>query len=208
MKHFLVFIVIVSLSSINCNSQTYYGFKVGANLSNIYGDNSFSGIKPAMHVGAVAEIALSDFFSLQPELLYSMQGSQTGSYQNNDNPELPYYMEDVKTGSFKNNNHYVILPIMVRYFVTDMISIDAGPQVGYLLFAKKSDGKYEWTDTKDSMNTFDYGINLGASYEFDNGMNVNLRYSYGLANIYKTENDITLKGNNAVAQISLGYKFY
>ena len=186
----IFFITILYLISSNISAQTYYGFKVGANISNISGDNPYDGIKGAMHVGAVAEITVSDLFSVQPELLYSMQGSQ-----------------DKDDSSLKNNNHYITLPIMVKYFINETISIDAGPQIGYLLFAQKSNGWEEWTDIKDQLNAFDYGFNIGASYEMDNGMNINIRYNYNFANIYKS-NDFDLKANNTVIQISLGYKFY
>ena len=65
----ITLIVIFTLLSNNIHSQTYFGLKVGANVSNIYGDNPIAGLKPAMHFGAVAEISISDFFSIQPELL-------------------------------------------------------------------------------------------------------------------------------------------
>ena len=186
----ITFILTVLLFSYNLNAQVYYGFKVGANISNISGDNLYDGMKPAMHVGALAEITVSDSFSIQPELLYSMQGSQ-----------------DSDDSNLKNNNHYITLPVMVKYFINETISIDAGPQVGYLVFAKASNGWQEWLDNKDQLNTFDYGFNIGASYEMDNGMNINIRYNYNFANIYKS-NDLDLKANNTVIQISLGYKFY
>lgn len=186
----IIFILSVFLFSYNLNAQVYYGFKVGANISNISGDNVYNGMKGAMHVGAVAEIAVSDLFSIQPELLYSMQGSQ-----------------DSDDSSFKNNNHYITVPVMIKYFINETMSIDAGPQIGYLVFAKTSNGWEEWVDTKDQLNAFDYGFNIGASYEMDNGMNINIRYNYNFANIYKS-NDFDLKANNTVIQISLGYKFY
>ena len=209
MKKFILLIAIII--GVNVNAQTYFGFKVGANISDIYGDNSLSGMKASMHVGAVAEIQVSDLFSIQPELLYSMQGSQK-KYSREEilatDPDLIASDYKENNNILKNNNHYITLPIMVKYFITDFISIDAGPQISYLVFAKTSNGWQEWTDTKAHYNAFDYGINLGASYEMDNGMNMNIRYSYGLANIYKSIDNISLKGNNATIQVSLGYKFY
>ena len=206
--YLILAIITFSFSNINTNAQTYFGFKVGANLANINGDNTLKGIKPAMHVGGIAEIIMSDFISIQPELLYSMQGSQKKmnleEYKIGIGERPRPQDEDIDV-SIKNNNHYIILPIMVRYFVTETISIDAGPQLGYLLFAKTSNGSQEWTDNKKFYNTFDYGFNLGGSYEFDNGMNINIRYNYGFAKVFKTDG---LKSNNSNIQISLGYKFY
>ncbi len=187
----LIFSILILCVSNYATAQIYYGFKIGANISNISGDNPYSGMKPAMHAGAIVEITISDLFSVQPELLYSMQGSQ--------------HKDDA---SLKNNNHYITLPVMVKYFINETISIDAGPQIGYLLFAKQSNGWEEWIDTKDQLNALDYGFNLGASYEMDNGMSFNLRYNYNFANIYKTIEGIDLKGNNTTIQLSLGYKFY
>jgi opacity protein-like surface antigen len=113
-------------------------------------------------------------------------------------------IDDVK---LKNNNYYISLPIMVKYFVNEFISIDLGPQISYLTFAQISNGSKEWTDVKDSYNTLDYGVNLGASYEMDNGMNINIRYNYNFANVYKSDY-FDLKANNTNIQVSLGYKFY
>lgn len=186
-----ILISILFLFSNHIIAQTYFGFKVGTNISNINGDNPYDGIKIAMHVGGVAEIVISDLISVQPELLYSMQGSQ--------------HKDD---SSLKNNYHYITLPIMFKYFINVSTSIDAGPQIGYLVFAKQSNGWEEWRDTKDELNALDYGFNLGASYEMDNGMNINIRYNYNFANIYKTIEGLDFKGNNTVIQLSLGYKFY
>lgn len=187
-------ILVLILLSTNLKAQTYFGFKVGANFANFSGDVENNTIKPAFHVGGVVEVQISDFFSVQPEVLFSVQG-----YQNKDNTSIKY------------NYNYVNLPVMVRYFVTDNISIDAGPQVGMLLSAKISTGNEELTDVKDLSNSLDYGFNLGASYEMDSGMNINVRYNYGLSNINNNDDVVDaedIKINNTVIQISLGYKFY
>ncbi|NNL32449.1 MAG: outer membrane beta-barrel protein, partial [Flavobacteriaceae bacterium] len=54
-------------------AQVTYGFKAGGNLAK-FTDNSDFEFKFGMHFGGVANIQLSDAFSLQPELLYSAQG--------------------------------------------------------------------------------------------------------------------------------------
>ncbi len=183
----IIFLIIL-ISSYHINAQTYFGFKVGANATNFYGDIENNNIKLSFHAGVVAEIQLSDAFSVQPELLFSAQG-----YQNKEDKYLKYHY------------NYLNLPIMVKYFINNNITLDFGPQIGYLLSAETSDGLYIFENIKENSNSFDYGINLGASYEFDDGLNINVRYNYSLSNINKG-NDI--KVNNAVIQISLGYKFY
>ncbi len=219
MKLKILFIFAFVLINSTIYSQTYFGFKVGGNASNVIGDNEIQGVKFAMHVGAVAEIQVSDLFSIQPELLFSIQGSEKKLDANlvQDNEYIMvngYYVslpikdyDNIDDVKLKNNNYYISLPIMVKYFVNEFISIDLGPQISYLTFAQISNGSKEWTDVKDSYNALDYGVNLGASYEMDNGMNINIRYNYNFANVYKSDY-FDLKANNTNIQVSLGYKFY
>ncbi len=189
----LIVLFVIIFLSISIKAQTYYGFKVGANFANFYGDIDNNTIKPSFHVGALAEIIIDDFYSVQPELLFSMQGAQ-----------------DKDDSNIKYNYHYATLPIMVKYFVSDFISVDAGAQVAYLLTAYRSNGFEEYDYLTDTSNRLDYGINVGGTYEFDNGMNAAIRYNYNLANIHKdvSDVDLDLRDNNAVIQISMGYKFY
>jgi hypothetical protein len=189
MKKSHLLILLVTFISINLSAQTYFGFKVGANFANFVGDVENNAIKPSFHVGGVAEIQITDVFSVQPEILFSMQG-----YQDKDDSLIKY------------NYHYVNVPLMVKYFVGENVSIDAGPQVGLLLYSKRSNGHEDLDDLKDASNSFDYGMNLGASYEMNNGIFMSARYYYGLANVLNTDDN--LKANNTVIQISLGYKFY
>ncbi|MEE9350383.1 MAG: porin family protein [Flavobacteriaceae bacterium] len=186
---FYFLLVLIAFTTVNTNAQTYYGLKVGLNASTFYGDVDNKTIKPSMHFGAVAEFTLTDAFSVQPELLFSMQGYQ-------------------KKGEsiIKHHYHYVTAPIMMKYFLTNEITLDFGPQFGYLIFAQSSDGEYEYEELKETTSVFDYGIAVGASYEIDDGMNINLRYYQGIANVLDTPDD--LRASNGVIQLSLGYKFY
>ena len=58
---------------------------------------------------------------LQPELLLSMQGSK-------DKDDLYDY---------KITTNYVNIPVLVRYNITEMFSVHAGPQFGILVSAKE-----------------------------------------------------------------------
>ncbi|GAK89474.1 hypothetical protein JCM19297_1302 [Nonlabens ulvanivorans] len=61
-------------------------------------------------------------------------------------------------------------------------------------------------DLEDIFKSFDYGVGLGASYEFSGGLMLSLRYNLGLANIAGDEfEDIRISNN--VGQISIGYTF-
>ena len=58
------------------------GLKAGMNLSTFSGDDTDDlSSKIGIHIGAVANIAISEVFSVQPEVVYSAQGAE---YENSD----------------------------------------------------------------------------------------------------------------------------
>ena len=178
------------LFSVTLFSQTYFGVKVGANYTSFRGDMQDVDYKTGFHVGGVAEIVINDSFSFQPELLYSVQGFQS--------------KEDA---SLKSNYNYLQVPLMLKYFVKDLVTLDAGPQIGYLISTTQTNGYEEIIyEQKESSNSLDYGFNLGATYEMDSGIFLQLRYNFGLANTFKK--GLNTKAYNSVLQLSMGYKFY
>lgn len=98
---------------------------------------------------------------------------------------------------------------MLDFKLSESFSLQAGPQVSFLLSAKNKgdlnfDGDSESydEDIKDDLKGTDFGLNFGAAYSFAK-LNVTFRYSLGLSNI---ADDGDLKNNNI--QISLGYKLF
>lgn len=180
----LLLAVVTALGFTNVNAQEIkFGAKGGFNIASITGDNT-KGIDAvtSFNFGVVSEIPLSDKFSFQPELMYSGQG-----YSFNDNTIALSYLN---------------IPLMGKYYVTKGLSIEAGPQLGFLLSAKN-----ESTDVKDSFNTFDFGLNFGLGYKFKNGLNFGARYNLGLTDINNLDNSSS-KNKNGVFQFSVGYFFF
>ena len=129
---------------------------------------------------------MSDKFAIQPELLYSAQGGK------------------ISTGgaNYTTNLNYFNIPVMAKYYVADAFSIEAGPQIGFLMSAK-SDG----TDIKDMCNSTDFGFNLGAGYDLNETMSLGLRYTMGLTDVNKEVAGRTVDSKNSNIQLSFGYKF-
>ena len=191
MKKLFTVIIILGISMMINAQDVKFGLKGGVNFASFSGkDVENVDSKTAFHVGVLAEIPLLDKFSLQPELLYSVQGIK----ENDDNAE------------FKLN--YLQLPLMGKYYVTDEFSFEAGPQVGFLLSAKaKVEGEGEG-DIKDNMNKTDFGLNFGLGYTLGNRLNVNARYNFGLSKIYNKDTFLSdIKAYNSVIQVSVGYIF-
>lgn len=184
MKKVLLLAVVTVLGFTNVNAQKIkFGAKGGLNFANISGDNT-KGIDAvtSFNFGILSEIPISDKFSFQPELMYSGQG-----YSFNDNTIALSYLN---------------IPLMGKYYVTKGLSLEAGPQIGFLLAAKN-----EKTNVKDSFNTFDFGVNFGLGYKLDNGLNFGVRYNLGLTDINNLDN-YSGKNKNGVLQLSVGYFFF
>lgn len=177
MKKVILFSVFTLALVMTTSAQSFkFGAKAGANFASLNGDDSdaLDGITN-FHFGAVAEIGISEKFAFQPELLYSAQGASLSNIDINLN--------------------YITLPLLAKFKVTDGLSIEAGPHVGFLV-------KDEFFGEDTEADTFDYGLNLGLGYTLDSGLFFQGRYSLGLAEIAE-ESDL----KNGVFQLSVGYFF-
>ncbi|AWG20132.1 hypothetical protein FFWV33_00655 [Flavobacterium faecale] len=184
MKKILTLAILTVLGFTNVTAQKIkFGIKGGLNFANISGDNTKdASTVTAFNFGVLSEIPLSDKFSFQPELLYSGQG-----YSLND--------KTIALG-------YLNVPLMGKYYVSKGFSVEAGPQIGYLLSAKN-----ESLDIKNSLKTVDFGVNFGLGYKLENGLNFGARYNMGVSNINKSDYSAD-KIKNGVLQLSVGYFFF
>lgn len=195
--------IIFSLTIVSCCStadasatasdkKVVFGAKAGVNFADITGDDveSFKGLT-SFHLGAVAEIPICNSISLQPELLYSRQGSD--------------YEEASFSGSVKAD--YLNVPVMAKYYLGEGFSVEAGPQIGFLMSAKDEyDGGDD--DIKDYLKSTDFGVNFGLGYKLDNGLNFSARYNLGLSNVNDSNDlDAGAEYKNSVIQIGIGYFF-
>lgn len=182
----VIFVAVIALFSlVGVNAQTSFGAKAGLNSATLIGDIDGNKSLIGFNAGVFAEITLADSFYLQPELFYSTQGTDDYTF-------LP--------SKYKLNLDYINLPIMFKYDVANRFYLEAGPQVGFLVSAKRGD-----VDVKDDFESTDFGANFGLSYGFTEKLFAQARYNIGLSDIDKSE--LTDKVSNAVISFSLGYKF-
>jgi len=168
-----------------------FGVKAGANFATIGGDDTDDlSSRTSFHFGVTAGISVSDNFSVQPELVYSAQGASFDS--------------DGVSGDWKLD--YLILPTMAQFQVADGFSIEAGPQIGFLLSAK-AEAEGEEFDLKDFVKGLDLAAGIGVNYAMASGLNFGARYNLGLSNINDGEGSDDFKNQNNVIQVSVGYRF-
>jgi len=180
LKKVLPLAVILSLAGSYSFAQLRIGPIAGLQMTNLSGDNdSDNAMKLGAHVGGVINLGITDNLSIEPQVLYSMKGTQ--SDQDSD---------------LKINLNYIDVPIHIKYRLDNGLFFFAGPNIGLLLSAKFDNGE-DTEDIKDDMKGLDLGINVGAGYEFESGLGLALRYNMGFANVWDEE-DFDQK-NNAIA---------
>jgi len=193
-KLMIAAIAVVGISATGlAQQQVKFGPKAGINLATLSGDDN-SELKIGFHIGAVAEIKFNDKFSLQPELLYSTQGAKSK------------LIEDIKL-----NSDYINIPIMFKYYLVEGFSVEAGPQVGFLMKSEMTDGDSS-VDMKDYYKSVDFGLGFGLAYDLPQGLFVNARYNLGLSKVGEEQDfgDVTIEAadiKNSVIQIGIGFKF-
>ena len=168
-------------------SNWSYGVKGGFNFSNVTGDWDGK-MKFSFHAGAFAEYRFNDFWGIQPELIYSRQGT----YDKNDGAKQWYRM------------NYLNIPILAKIYVLEDLSVDLGPQVGILLNSKykmKQGGTTHKTDISD-MKGADISFAMGLTYQLFYNWDISFRYNLGLSDVKKN-----IDGKNSVIQLSAGYRF-
>lgn len=183
----LVFFLTTLLSITAIQAQDFgFGVKGGINIASI-GGSAYSGLgslgtKVGFHLGGVAEFSISDKIAVQPELLYSSQGTNWDYGTNDNNLKLDY----------------VNLPLLGKYYFLEGLSAEAGPLVGFLIATNEDDD--------DRFKKLDVAFAIGASYKLNDNIFFSLRYNKGIANI---NGDSYSGGNsqNNVFQLSAGYAF-
>ena len=167
-----------------------FGIKAGADLTSLSNNDSKS--KIGYYGGVFMNAPISGEFSIQPEVVYSLQGAKAKN--SNDNGKLDL--------------GYINVPVMFQYNATPEFYLEAGPEFGFLVSAREKydvNGSTEKIDVKDGAQTFNFGIGLGAGYRFTSNLSANLRYTAGITDVVKDHDGSSVR--NGVFQLGLGYTF-
>ena len=128
-----------------------------------------------------AEFPLSEKFSIQPEFHYSIVHDEGFGY------------------AFEN----LILPVFLKYYITEKFNVMSGLQFDY--FTEKDLG---------DIKRFGLGLGIGLGYDITDSILISSRYSFGITNRIDTSefiddsidsSDLSAKTN--IFKIGLGYRF-
>ena len=179
----LLIITFLSITNLIKAQNIDFGIKGGLNISNITGGDADRNNLFNFHVGSFAEIELNKKLSIQPELLYTRQGSEVEN-------------------TLKIKIDYLAIPILVKYYFYEKLSLEVGPQMSFLVNDKIEFIDSSLPDADTDASSFDFGLSLGVGSNLTSNILLQARYYYGITTI--SENPDV---KNSVFQISLGYKF-
>lgn len=182
-KRILLSVIILGLSISMGAQNVKFGLKTGLNISSFTGGELGKNNLFGFHVGGFAEFKLNEKFSLQPELLYSTKGTEVENL-------------------VKIKVDYLAIPLMVKYYLSEKFSIEAGPQASFLVNDKAEFDDGSIPDADIDASSFDFGLNAGLGYNFNSDLFTQVRYNYGITTVGENP-DV----KNSVFQFSLGYKF-
>ncbi|WP_298555759.1 outer membrane beta-barrel protein [uncultured Algibacter sp.] len=107
-------------------------------------------------------------------------------------PEIQFSGEGAREEELQLD--YIQMPILFRFRFSEKFHAGIGPQIGL---------KVHKTD--DGMKNLGYSTVIGADYKINYAIFVDVRYNYGISNVFDEVSGIVAKNRNI--QLGIGYKF-
>jgi hypothetical protein len=189
----LCLVLVCSLFSIYLSNaqdpDLKFGIKGGVNYAQYTPDPVFGGVKAidyqrklGFYVGGFANIGLNESLKLQPELIFTLQGTRTFADILIADEDGNFFEEEFRS----NINEYTIaIPVVLQYYVTDNFYFEGGPQLALIVSRDENItdnpfGEPNNPPVEFEYDTFDFGINLGTGYSLAESFRINLRYLLGI----------------------------
>ncbi|HSD15345.1 MAG TPA: OmpA family protein [Flavobacterium sp.] len=170
-------VLISGITQVNAQitDRTFFGVKLGGNWSTINYDPSVNGLetdyKPGFVGGVYYNYAISKKTSIQPELLYSIMGSEIS--QSHPDPDL----------GGKLRLEYLSVPLLFKFNPIWRFSVFAGPQFDFLINSNSEADNREKIDQKNNLKGTDIAGTFGIEYWITGNIGVYARYIYGFTDI-------------------------
>jgi opacity protein-like surface antigen len=157
----------------------------GASQFVTYGrETAFTDTRIGVHLGVFMEMPMGINWTFRPELQYSMQGG----------------VSRIGGRTYTDQLDYINVPLVFRWhFWEQRMSFDFGPQFGYMISARLTDGRNS-VSVYDELNKFDFSLVVGYSVRLNDNISLGLRVTAGVTDIGEIDNH---RFTNSVTQISL-----
>ncbi|MGV6845634.1 MAG: porin family protein [Lutibacter sp.] len=192
-------LTILMISTVKSQEKTKIAVLGNLNLTSMTANDFLNKVeyKTGFQIGALIEFPIGEKFSLQPEILYSMQrvkGIVPLLYVVYPNPIIP---AEPTYGEFKLN--YLKIPFLAKIYLTKIFSLEIGPSFNFLISDKL---KYNSNVQGDIAKKFEFAGIIGLSYKIKPRIIAIANYFNGFSNIFKRD---FKKTKNYGFAIGLGY---
>lgn len=188
-KILLLGMMMFGFQTIQAQTAFTTGARAGLNISTI--EDIEASNKTGMYAGVFGNLRFAKFYSLQPELNFSMQGANKVHLSDRYFPETNGGKADVPL-------NYLGLSVINKFHFKSF-NLQVGPTLDFLM----SESIY-------NRNNVDLAINFGAGYDFTDNLSVEARYKMGVRDVVDDQmilwffSDINY---NSLFQIGLTYRF-
>jgi Outer membrane protein beta-barrel domain len=194
-KIFIVFLIsVIVINQAQAQVQASLGIKGGVNFSSLDVTNAratWDG-RTGYHIGAFALFKVTAF-AVQPELIFSQQGSTV----------------KINGQDFDANFSYMNVPVIAKFYLPLGLNLQLGPQFGFLTSAESDYNPVNaqgGTDLKEYYKNSDVSLGMGIGWDLPFKLTIDARYNLGLTEI--NDNASLTATKNQVFQLSLGYKLF
>lgn len=173
-----------------------YGVKAGLNMTSMSNDMAFD---PGFGMGVGFRVG--GFLNMRWG--YRTENSPKGTGLWGFQPELMYSNQAVKTDAGDIKMNYIAVPLLLKVYPTTALSIEVGPEFSYLISTSPSTLAVDRAEVKvGDCKGMNIGATAGLAYDFEMGLTVGARYTYGFTDMAKN-----LKWKNSNIQVTVGWMF-
>lgn len=174
----------------------HYGIKADLNMFKLDGEGIKSNYTLGGRLGVYASYDFSKKWGLQPELLFSQASPKRG-----DDFSARYIHTSNATANQSIKLTYLTLPVLLRYNVNKLLTINAGPQYSYLIYANENLLTYN----REAFKRSDFGVAAGGTLNFDI-LHVYARYVLGLSDVNNVDDRYQWKTQEVQVGIGIDIK--
>jgi hypothetical protein len=190
---FFFSVVFVVVFSTGYSQSFHIGIKVGADLDKLQGQSFSNMYSLGYQAGVFAEIGLDKKWGIQPEVIFTQSNPDTATKFSEIYKATPNFSQ------IKLN--YLAIPVLLKYKLSKMIALEAGPQFGLLMNNTENVSQ----NVKDAFKQGDMAIVGGVQLKILS-FRVYGRYAVGLNNLNNIDNQY--KWTSQSIQIGVGYAFF
>jgi long-subunit fatty acid transport protein len=189
MKKLFLFVVMVYSTTMmyaQASGATSYGFRLGVSYSSLSGDavsNDYNS-RIGLHANFLAEIPLSAAFSLQPEIGLSALGVNENEIE----------LDNGDVVQLKTN--WLQVAVLAHLKMGHRAFVLIGPQAGVNVTESGPNDYYN----------YDFDGVVGIGYMFNENLALDLRYGYGLSNVFDKEIATVSDASNRWLQLGVSYR--